>query len=75
MASSQKDSEGSLRLIGEQYYGIARLRIVILGALFKIVLYRQRDCYRTVGKVRSPIPWVYGVFYTLYYWMILIVIL
>jgi hypothetical protein len=42
MASSQKDSEGSLRLIGEQYYGIARLRNVILGGLFKIVLlYRQ----------------------------------
>jgi hypothetical protein len=26
-------------------------------------------------KVRSPIPWVYSAFYTMYYWMILTAIL
>jgi hypothetical protein len=26
-------------------------------------------------KVNSPIPWVYGAFYTIYYWMILTAIL
>jgi hypothetical protein len=30
---------------------------------------------KQVTKVRSPIPWVYGVFYTMYYWMILTAIL
>jgi hypothetical protein len=27
------------------------------------------------SKVRSPIPWIYGVFYTMYYWKILTVVL
>jgi hypothetical protein len=30
---------------------------------------------QSLRKVRSPIPWIYGVFYIVYYWMILTAIL
>ena len=53
------------------YYMVSNLQILIGGSMQDL---HNNDLFQCL-KVRSPIPWVYGVFYTVYYWMILTAIL